>query len=81
MLKRLVEARVRKTQNFMTKHKPKNKTGAVHTRLGAESYISFTKAAKASGKSSSALARAILDDYARRINAGEISVKTETKIV
>jgi hypothetical protein len=68
-------------QHFpMTKHKPKNKTGAVQTRLGQD-YPVFSAAAKKAGMSRDKLARIILKDYAAKIMSGEISVESEPRIV
>ena len=64
----------------MTKHKPKNKTGAVQTRLGQD-YIIFSAAAKKAGMSRDKLARMILKDYAAKIMSGEIEVDSEPRIV
>jgi len=64
----------------MTKHKPKNKTGAVQTRLGAD-YAIFSAAAKKAGMSRDKLARMILKDYAGKILSGEIVVDNEPRIV
>ena len=64
----------------MTKHKPKNKTGAVQTRLGQD-YPTFSAAAKKAGMSRDKLARIILKDYAAKIMSGEIAVESEPRIV
>jgi hypothetical protein len=64
----------------MTKHKPKNKTGAVQTRLGQD-YPTFSAAAKKAGMSRDKLARIILKDYAAKIMSGEIVVESEPRIV
>ena len=64
----------------MTKHKPKNKTGAVQTRLGQD-YPTFSAAAKKAGMSRDKLARIILKDCAAKIMSGEIVVESEPRIV
>jgi len=68
------------TADKMSKHKHKNKTGAVQARLGAADYITFTTASKHVGKSRSALAKIILTDAAKRILSGELVLVDEPRI-